>query len=89
MIQSEPITIPEKYTEFAKAFADLTELHGITDCQAIIKPHWKDEIDRRTWGELKIHSRQIDGRGRPCRNLCIDFTANHTVNLISTPESSS
>ena len=88
----KPIEIPQSHIDFATAVADLAGKNGIAEFRMEYEPlrqHQKgEEWDRRVRGKARIHFRAKDGRGRPCRNLSIEFdaTVNHAIE--SNPESS-
>jgi len=92
MEQVKPIEIPQSHIDFAKAVADLADVNGIAEFRMEYEPNWREEKgeqwDRRVRGKARIHFRAKDGRGRPCRNLSIEFdaTVNHAIE--SNPESS-
>lgn len=93
MEKIEPIEVPASHIAFAEAVAALAEKNGIESFELKYAPHWErnggQEWDRRVRGEAVIRFSDKDGRGRPCRNLCIEFDAHVRHQLVSTEESSS
>ena len=92
MESAKPIEIPESHIEFANAVAALAKQNHIAKFELKYDPH--DEYDkgqpwgRQVRGEAVIRFSDKDGRGRPCRNLSIEFEARHSHSIVSTPESS-
>ena len=88
-----PPKIQETHIAFAKAAANLAAAHGIDRFEMTFRPKFEDRIgqkyDRRVHGEMKINFADVDGRGRPCRNLSIDLVANLSLPIDCNPESSS
>lgn len=89
-----PPSIPDSQVAFAKAVADLAVSHGIDRFEMTFRPKWDwsaratgPRMDPRIHGDLKILLADIDGRGRPCRNLSINLVANLALPILSTPES--
>lgn len=75
----KPIEIPPSHVAFANAVADLAEQNGIREFDLTYRPEWErvggEEWDQRVNGKATIHFSAKDGRGRPCRNLGIQFDA--------------
>ena len=92
MIDPTPPTIPSALEGFAKAAAALAESHGIKRFEMNVQVGYGDEdqFEPRVHhsGEVKVIFTATDGRGRPCTNLAVHYTAKVRAALISTPESS-
>jgi hypothetical protein len=88
-----PPEIPEIHVAFAKAVANLAAAHGIDRFEMTFRPKWEmrmgDDYDQRINGDMKIIFADVDGRGRPCRNLSINLDARLSLPIQSNPESSS
>ena len=88
-----PPKVPDSHVAFAKAAADLAAAHGIDRFEMTFRPKWEqriaDNFAPRVHGDMKIIFADVDGRGRPCRNLSINLVANLSLPIQSNPESSS
>lgn len=84
-----PPTIPESFSAFAKAVANLAPSFGIKQFEMTIQPDYNKylEVDRRIVGDMKIRFRATDGRGRPSKYLSIDLNTNLQVVIQNEPES--
>lgn len=84
--------IPERFTVFAKAIAELCDQHALREFRGEITPSWDDKIftmESHLNGSVKIYYRALDGRGRPSKSLTLTVEATHRMALINEPESSS
>jgi len=86
-----PPKIPDTHVAFAKAVANLAAAHGIDRFEMTFRPKWEtrmdENYDHRIHGDMKIIFADVDGRGRPCRNLSINLAANLSLPIESNPES--
>ena len=88
--QFEPQKIPEGCVDFAKAVALAANEHGVDKCTVDFSPKFKEfpDTNRRYFGLLRIKYSAVDGRGRPCLNLQIEFDSKVTIPITTTPPSS-
>lgn len=89
----QPPNIPDNYVAFAKAVADIAVANRIAKFQMTFEPRFEQKIgsdyDPRVRGNMVIAFADVDGRGRPCRNLAINLEAHLSLPIESNPESSS
>lgn len=85
-----PPAVPASHVAFAKAIADVAAAHGIERFEMTFRPAWRRDVlrDMRINGDLRIVFADVDGRGRPCRNLSIRMDASLTLPIESNGESS-
>lgn len=93
MDRIEGLEIPENHAAFAKKIADIADTYGMDKFNMTYRPNFKERykegIDRRIHGEMKINYASVDGRGRPCRNLSIECDAYFSLHVDANQESSS
>jgi len=89
MKEVTPPKLPDSCENFAKAVAAIAESHGVDQFQMTFRPDFeKDHESRRLiTGDMKIVYSSKDGRGRPCRKLNINLTANLGFIIENEPES--
>ncbi|KFZ27716.1 MAG: hypothetical protein KQ78_00026 [Candidatus Izimaplasma bacterium HR2] len=90
MERVDAIEIPETHISFAHNVAILAEKNGIKSFTLRYVPDWNEpgqEHDRRVKGDAIIEFSAMDGRGRPCRQLSINFDARISHIICSEPNS--
>lgn len=76
-MQIEATELPESHTDFAREVAGLAEKYGMDSFEMTYRPHWRnnDNPPSNLTGEIKIRYKATDDRGRPGRDLNIEFEA--------------
>ena len=84
MIQLKQIEIPQEVVDFANGVAALADKCNIDSVSVNITPEY---LSGHNYGSLNISYDTKDGRGRPCKNLCISVQSTTKLQLVSNPSS--
>lgn len=86
----EPAKLPDGLEAFAKAAAILAEENGIDAFEMTVKPKFElgNYFLRSLYGEIKVRFWQTDGRGRPSRNIVVNYQSSIELPVEYTPASS-
>lgn len=85
----DPIVVPPSHIAFANEVASIAEKNGIKAFTLEYDPGWTGvgRWDNRVKGYAKVLFTSQDGRGRPCRNLSVQFDACIRHVIETNPES--